>query len=159
DRDCYELLARSCGPGSRTLETGLGISTVLLIRLGAQHTCVTPFESEADRLYAYCDERRIATDRFHLILGQSEQILPQLSGTLDLVLIDGGHAFPIPMLDWYHAGSRLRRGGFVVIDDLHLPAVRVLTRYLDGDPRWALRHRTVKWCAYERLSEGPFQDE
>src|SRR3977135_1927145 len=75
DRDCYEFLAEACGPGARTLETGLGISTALFLLLGAHHTCVTPFQSEADRLLAYCRDRRIATDRFELILGRSDQVL------------------------------------------------------------------------------------
>lgn len=42
DRDCYLLLAETAGPGSCTLETGSGLSTVLLAAVGAHHTCVTP---------------------------------------------------------------------------------------------------------------------
>jgi predicted O-methyltransferase YrrM len=159
DRDCYEFLAKSCGPGSRTLETGLGISTVLFLRLGTQHTCIAPFESEISHLLAYCRDRGIALDRFELLAGRSEQVLPTLKGELDAVFIDGGHGFPIPMIDWYYAGSRLRRGGIVVIDDLEIPAVRLLKRYLDCDPRWVFRSGTPKWAAFERLSEGPLLDE
>ena len=141
DRDCYEFLAKSCGPGSRTLETGLGISTTLFLRLGTQHTCIAPFESEITRLFAYCRDRGIALDNFELIAGRSEQVLPTLKGELDVVFIDGGHAFPIPMIDWYYAGSRVRRGGIVVIDDLQLPAVRVLKPRCD--PRWVFQRRQV----------------
>ena len=159
DRDCYEFIAASVAPDARTLETGLGISTVLFLLLGAWHTCVTPFLSEASRLRAYCLDRGIPADRLQLIVDYSDNALPGLSGERDLVFVDGGHAFPIPMLDWRYAGGRLRRGGLVVVDDMHLPAVGVLCHYLDSDPRWQLRRRTVKWAAYERLSEGPLRDE
>jgi len=158
-RDCYEFLANACSPGTRTLETGLGISTALFLKLGAKHTCVTPFDSEVRRLRAYCRTHAIPTRQFQLILGTSERVLPTLKGELDLLFIDGGHAFPIPMIDWYYAGSRLRRGGLIVMDDVQLPAVQVLIQYLSSDPRWEMRQRTVKWIAFERLSEGPFRDE
>src|SRR5437588_12441642 len=118
DRDCYEFMAKACVPGARTLETGLGISTVLFLLLGTHHSCVTPFQCEVDRLLTYCRERRIATDQFQLILGFSNSVLPTLEGELDLVFIDGGHGFPTPMIDWCYAGGRLRRDGLVVIEDV-----------------------------------------
>ena len=159
DRDCYECLAEACAPGARTLETGLGISTALFLLLGTRHTCVTLYQSEGDHLLAYCRDRGISTDDLDMRIGYSDEILPTLHGDLDVVFLDGGHAFPMPMIDWYYAGSRLRLGGLVVIDDIHLPAVRLLTRYLDDDPRWSVRTRTSKWVAYERMSAGPLRDE
>jgi hypothetical protein len=159
DADCYDFLGSICSPGTRTLETGLGISTALFLALEASHTCVTPFHSEADRFMAYCRDRRISTQNFTLLVGESQRILPTLTGELDVVLIDGGHAFPLPMIDWYYGAGRLQRSGVVVIDDIHLPGVKVLTRYLDADPRWQPMQRTAKWCAYRRLSGGPLRDE
>jgi hypothetical protein len=159
DRDCYELLLRSCTPGMRTLETGMGISTALFLLSGARHTCVTPFTSETDRFVAYCNERAISLADFNLLRGYSHEVLPALQGELDVVFIDGGHAFPVPITDWCYAGLRLRRGGLLVIDDLQTPAVGVLTRYLDCDPRWQSRARTPKWAAYERHGEGPLREE
>jgi Methyltransferase domain len=159
DRDCYEFLANSCKAGMQTLETGLGMSTALFLMLGARHTCVTPFSSEISRLEDYCRRCGLSREHLTLIHGTSEEMLPTLRGELDLVFIDGCHAFPTPMIDWFYAGSRLRRGGILAIDDLHLPAAQVLVRYLDSDPRWAVRARTVKWTGFERLSEGPFRDE
>lgn len=78
---------------------------------------------------------------------------------LDLFFIDGGHGFPTPMIDWYYGAWRLRRGGFVVIDDIHLSAVRLLLDYLDADLRWNAAERTGKWAAYERMSEGRLREE
>jgi hypothetical protein len=75
------------------------------------------------------------------------------------VLIDGSHGFPAPVIDWYYGAGRLRRGGVVVVDDLELPAVRVLVDFLERDPRWRSIRHTEKWAAYERQSEGSLTEE
>lgn len=157
---CYEFLAERARPGDRTLETGLGLSTALFGALGTEHTCVTPSAAEVERLRAYCAARAIPLDRVTFMLGPSAEVLPALGAEpLDLVLIDGAHGFPVPVLDWYYAGGRLRRGGLLVVDDVHLPAVHVLVGYLEADPRWEPVARTAKWRAYERRSEGPLSEE
>lgn len=151
ERSCYHFLADRCPPGAVTLETGLGLSTLVLVAMGAQHTCVTHSAAEADRLLAACRQRGLATDRLHLLVGPSDQVLPGLDlDDVDLYLIDGGHGFPIPMLDWFYGASRLKEGGVVVLDDVNLPAVAMLSRYLDSDPRWRPLVANSRWAAWER---------
>lgn len=160
ERSCYELVAARCAPGHRTLETGLGLSTALFGALGTEHTCVTPSDAEVERLRRYCAEREICLDRVRFVVGPSADVLPGLGrDPLDLVLVDGSHGFPVPVLDWYYAGGRLRRGGTLVVDDVDLPAVQVLTRFLEADPRWVRVGGTAKWFAYERRSEGSLAEE
>jgi predicted O-methyltransferase YrrM len=161
DRDCYLLLAEHAGPGARTLETGSGLSTVLLAAIGARHTCVTPAQAEADRIVAYCADHGIDTESLTFEIGYSDEVLPRLprEALLDLVLIDGNHGFPTPMLDWYYAGSRLRPAGLLVIDDVALPAVAHLCAFVDRDPRWAIHRRTEKWIAYRRVTEGHLRQD
>jgi predicted O-methyltransferase YrrM len=160
DRDCYLLLAASVQPGAHTLETGSGISTVLFAGLGAQHVCVTPARAEADRISGYCAVHGIPTDNVRFEIGCSDEVLPKLeSRPLDLVLIDGNHGFPTPMIDWYYAGSSLRRGGTLMIDDVSLPAVAHLCGFLDRDPRFAVVQRTAKWCAYQRTGAGDLRQD
>jgi predicted O-methyltransferase YrrM len=159
DRDCYEYLASQCRDGSRTLETGSGVSTVLLTALGTEHTCVTPSQAEVDRLRAYMASHDIAEDRTTFEVGGSDEVLPRLNGPLDLVFVDGGHGFPTPLLDWYYAGQRLGRGGLLVFDDMHLPAVTSMRYLLERDPRWELVTLTPKWSAWRRLDEGPLGED
>jgi predicted O-methyltransferase YrrM len=154
ERQCYELIAARCGPGSRTLETGLGLSTALFLALGAEHTCIVPSETQVAELRRYCDERAIPTGGLHVELGRSEDVLPTLRlDPLDLVLVDGSHGFPTPMIDWFYGTRLLRRGGVVVLDDRQLPAVAMVVGYLDTDPRWRSVGRTAKWAAVERLTD------
>ena len=109
----YMLLAEEAGPGTRSLETGSGLSTVLLAALGAQHTCVTPSLAEAQRIEAFCVDRGIDTSSLAFRIGASDEVLPGLCDQppLDLVFIDGGHGYPTPMIDWYYTGGRLRTDG------------------------------------------------
>jgi hypothetical protein len=79
---------------------------------------------------------------------------------LDLVLVDGGHGFPTPILDWYYGAGRLRQGGVVIVDDLQLRQVRLgLMEFLDADLRWERVESTGKWAAYRRLTTGNLREE
>src|ERR671921_263937 len=100
--------------------------------LGVVHTCVTPSQSEADRIIAYCAGHGISTESLTFEIGCSDEVLPRLRSepALDLVFIDGNHGFPTPMVDWYFAASRLKPGGLLVLDDVALPAVSHLRRFL-----------------------------
>jgi predicted O-methyltransferase YrrM len=151
DPDCYAFLADNTRPGTRSLETGAGLSTVLFAALGARHTCVTPSKEEADRVMEYCRTREIDTSAVVFALGRSDEILPRLEGDLDVVFVDGNHGFPAPVIDWFYAGGRLVAGGLFVLDDIQLPAVAHLTFVLDRDPGWAVAPRSRKWSAWRRL--------
>jgi predicted O-methyltransferase YrrM len=161
DRECYLLIADTVAPGMQTLETGSGLSTVLFAAAGAEHTCVTPSVEEADRILAYCDGHGISTDALHFELGGSDEVLPRLADgpALGLVLVDGNHGFPTPMIDWYYAGSRLAPGGLLVIDDVALPAVAHLCSFIDRDPRFTLHRRTAKWTAYRATNGGSLRQD
>lgn len=154
DESCYRFLARVAERGMRTLETGSGISTALFAAIGTHHRCVTPAEVEADHLRDYLTAQGISGERVQFELASSHVALPALNDTLDLVFIDGAHGFPAPIIDWFYAGSLLRRDGILVIDDIPLPGVQVLLGFLERDPRWEQLEDTGKWAAYRRHSEG-----
>jgi len=156
-RSCYEYLAEVARPGDVTLETGAGLSTVLFTLWGCRHTAVVPDAAEAEAIESWCDARGFDRSGLTFDLRPSEVALPDRveDGLLDVVLLDGAHSFPLPVLDWFYGASRLRRGGVVVFDDLPLPAVAwLLADYLDLDPRWTRMAGTRKWRAYRRESEG-----
>ena len=112
------------------------------------HICVVPFQDEVDKLVAYLREHRIADSNVTFVVTPSDEALPDLEvEAVDLVLIDGGHGFPTPIIDWYYGVRHLRRGGLLVIDDLQLAAVQVLDAFLIKDPRWTEMQRTAKWAA------------
>lgn len=161
DVACYELLATVCEPGTRTLETGLGVSTALFAEWRCAHTCVVPWQIECDRLVQYLKTRGIDDRTLHFEIGYSADVLPHLEkSAVDVVFIDGGHGFPTAIIDWYYGAGRLVSGGLLVVDDLHLAPVTLgLLDFLDSDPRWEGLVRTGKWGAWKRRSSGSLHEE
>jgi len=123
-----------------TLETGTGASTVVFAASGARHVAISPAPMEHEEIAVYCGEQGIDLSgvRFieqpsHLALLHDWQPEP-----LDIVLIDGAHRFPFPILDWFYTAPHLRKGGWVLVDDAFLGSVNVLVSFLRSDPSWSL---------------------
>jgi hypothetical protein len=158
EASCYEFLARNVEPGSKTMETGAGVSTVLFAAWGCEHLTVVPKERERDGILSYCADSGIDTSLLRFDVRGSEFVLPELSPDVefDLVFIDGNHGFPIPIIDWFYGAGHLRDGGVVVFDDMQLPAVNFwIDWFLEKDARWERLDSTWKWRAYRRHSSGP----
>ena len=125
---------------SITLETGTGISTILFAIKSSHHTCISPCRKQVDRIKKYCQKHQISTDKIDFKIDVSERILPSLNvNELDLVLIDGSHAFPIPFIDWYYTYRKLKVGGKMIIDDTQLWTGLVLKQFLILEPEWRLK--------------------
>ena len=124
----------------------MGISAALFASIRTTRICVVPYKEEVDKLIAYCEECGIDHRNVSFFVAPSDEVFPSLrvEGKLDLVLIDGGHGFPTPTIDWYYEARHLRRGGVLVVDDLQLAAVQVLDGFLAKDPRWIEIRRTAK---------------
>jgi hypothetical protein len=158
---CYEFMARHVTPDSRTLETGLGVSTVLFAGWGADHTCVVGNQLEVDRCLEYLEARGLPSQRITFLVGSSDQVLPRLTaGEVDLFFIDGCHGYPLPVIDWFYGAALLRRSGILVVDDADLPQVGdFLVKYLRADPRWNRVGHGSRWVAFQRLSSGGLGEE
>src|SRR5580765_8772897 len=99
--DVARLIDREVASGNKTLETGAGLSTIMFGIKGTRHTCIVPDPALVDRILEFCKGAGISTDNMSFEIGLSQDVLPRLSlSDLDLVLIDGAHAFPIPFIDW-----------------------------------------------------------
>lgn len=162
EQSCYRFMADQVGNGSRTLETGAGVSTALFAAWGCNHVAVVPFADEVAALEQYFDEQGIDRHSLTFDLRPSEVALPTLAGAspFDLVLVDGCHGFPSPIIDWFYGAGLLRKGGVVVFDDIQLPQVEsLLSTFIEPDQRWEMVASTSKWKAFRRLSEGPLGED
>ena len=162
DRGCYEFLARMMPSDAVTLETGLGISTVLFALWSGSHVCVVPSGDEVARLHRYGEARGIDFTNVHFEVGFSDQVLPSMQmAPVDLYLVDGGHGFPHPALDWYYGSLLLRADGLVVIDDIQLPAVHdYLVKFLLADDRWLrVGGDDFKWIAFRKQADFSVREE
>ena len=154
--DLGRFLDETVRSGQVTLETGSGLSTMVLLAVGvAHHIAVTPDADEVAAIRAACAERGIPVDALEPIFEPSQVYLPRASlPALDLVLIDGDHSFPTPFIDWYYTADRLKVGGWMVVDDTQLVTGRILADFMRVDPRWreAIRHPSGRFAVYQKLT-------
>jgi hypothetical protein len=137
--EALAFIERTVQPGMATLETGAGASTIVFAAGGADHEALTPSAEEAERITAECARRGISTERVHFRIGSSPEMLRTWEGRpLDLVLIDGAHAFPYPTLDWWFLAPHLKVGGLMLLDDAYMPPVAAVVDHLRASPAWAL---------------------
>ena len=124
---------------------------------GAGHVCITPAPAEVQKIRDYCAAHGISLDAVTFHVGRSELVLPRLDlPELDLVLIDGGHGFPTPFLDWFHGAERLRVGGLLIVDDTQLWTGRELRDFLAEEPGWALRAEfAMRAAVFEKTAPSP----
>jgi hypothetical protein len=144
-----------------TLETGSGASTLIFASRGALHEAITPSSEEERRIRSACAERGIDDSQLTFHIGRSEDVLPSLAGPeLDLVLVDGAHGFPYPILDWWHLAPRIKTGGRMLLDDAYLPPVAAIVDYVRASEAWeldgAISFRTV--CIRKVRDEKPPSD-
>jgi Methyltransferase domain len=159
--EALDWLEWNVEPGMTTLETGAGASTIVFAASGAEHHAVTPAEDEERRIRAACASRGIDDSRVTFHIGRSHDVLPAMESTpLDLVLLDGAHGFPYPILDWWFLASRVKVGGRMLLDDAYLPAVASIVDYTRGADAWDLEapvsFRTA--CLRKLRDEEPASD-
>lgn len=148
------LIDERVDASSKTLETGCGTTTALFALKGARHVCISPLASEVERVRAYCREHGISDETVAYHVDSSENVLPRLDlRDLDLVLIDGGHGFPTPFIDFFYTSKFLKRGGLLVIDDVHLWTGKVLKEFLSTEKEWGLKETFKKTVVFAKLAE------
>lgn len=152
--EVVRFIDHSLQPGAKTLETGCGLSTVVFAMRSVEHTCIVPSRKQVDLILAYAEKRNMNFDHVHFIIDFSQNVLPGLQRQdLDMVLIDGGHGFPIPAIDWFYTAPMLKVGGIVIIDDVALWTGLELKRFLAEEPSWRHVRNFSRSVAFEKIDE------
>lgn len=157
------FMAEVLTPESLTLETGSGLSTVCFAIIGSEHLCVSPATQEHERIQAYCRENQISTDRIRFVSMRSQAYLPTLDlggRKLDFALMDGSHAFPNSIIDYYYINENLGVGGLLAVDDLAIPAVGILHKFLITEPAYQLvKFDSAKTGLYRKVAETLYPND
>jgi len=152
--DVLRYIDATLKPGAKTLETGAGLSTLLFAAQSEEHTCIVPSDEEIERIRAYSQRKQISVDHVQFISDYSQNVLPGIERQeLDLVLIDGGHGYPIPAIDWFYTAPMLKRGGIMIIDDVHVWTGLELKRFLSGEEAWKPVGEFSRSSAYAKVGE------
>ncbi len=130
--------------------------------LGAVHTAISPSSDEHERIRAHCAMSGIDTNNVEFIAESSDIALPRLvarGDRVDLVFVDGKHAFPFPAVDFHYANLLLRAGGILVMDDAPIRAVKQVCRFLDESQEWQYLGCTDdRTLAYRKIDEARGED-
>jgi hypothetical protein len=133
------FIYESVSEQSKTLETGAGISTIVFALKMSTHIAITPNVNEVEAIRDYAGRNQISLTRVDFVVEPSDSYLPRcVSHNLDLVLIDGKHAFPWPIIDWFYTADKLREGGILILDDAEMSSVAILKDFMYEDPHWKL---------------------
>lgn len=150
------FIASNVHPGQRTLEIGSGASTLVFAAAGAEHTAISPVSYEHDRIREYADQIGVDLSTTTFIADFSDNVVPHLDQPLDAALIDGSHAFPWAVVEWHFLRKLLKPGGLLLLDDVPIPAVTPVYRYVHAEPDWALvRLLDRRTAAFHKIRETP----
>jgi hypothetical protein len=135
----FEFMDKILNPETRSLETGMGISTALFALKGTTHTCINPDEQEIVRFREYVNKNHISIENMEFVGKRSDEVWFDLKENIwDFILIDGCHGFPIPYMDWYFFSQGLKINGHVVIDDTNISTGKELKAFLSAEDSWKL---------------------
>jgi len=141
-----------------SIETGSGASTLLFSHLSEEHK-VFAMDTVSSSISAVRASHlfRAATTTF--IEGPTQTTLPAhvFEDTLQAALIDGPHAFPFPALEYYYIYPHLEPGALLIVDDIQIPTIHDLFRFLKRDAMFELIE-VVGSAAFFRRTSAPSFD-
>lgn len=140
-----------------TAETGCGLSTVVLSTIAQNHTCFTV--AAGNSLERVQGVPHLQRHRVNFVVGPSQFTLARHSFPcpLDLVLIDGPHGFPFAQMEYFYFYPRIRNGGVLIVDDIHIPTIRQMYDVLCDDKMWT-HVENVLTTAFFRRTDAPMFD-
>ncbi len=142
-----------------TLEVGMayGLSTLHICQAhhdkgAGGHTAIDPSQRSKWRSIGLLNLSRAGLDNFFTFYeNPSYEILPQLlrnGERYDFVFVDGLHLFDYTLVDFFYTDKLLKSGGFVMFDDLWMPAIRKVCGFI-------LRNRNYKLAPESLWAQAP----
>ena len=142
------------GPYQCSAETGCGGSTIVLSHISKHHIAFA-IEGENQTITGLRQHSDFRAETVVFVEGETKRTLPlhRFDGPLDLALVDGPHAYPLPQLEFVYLFPHVRAGGWIVLDDLQIPSVYELFRFLRMEPAVALEEVTIRTAFFRKISE------
>lgn len=150
-------IARHASAGvTSSAETGSGRSSLLLSHLSDDHTIFSV--DGAGSLTRVRTSPLLRRQTVRIVEGPSQMTLPEFRPRrpLELVLLDGSHAYPVPEVDYFHLYPHLAVGGLLIIDDIHIPTIRNMFRFLKEDAMFVLLEVAGHTAFFRRTDSETF---
>lgn len=141
----------------RTAETGTGKGTLVFSHLSPHHTVFAVDDTASgDSLPQVKGSDLLRTDSVEFVVGPTQQTLPAHSfgEPLQVVLLDGPHAYPFPELEYYYFYPHLDRDALLIVDDIHIPTIFRLFEFLNEEEMFD-RLGVIRTTAFFRRNDAP----
>ncbi|MGD1074170.1 MAG: class I SAM-dependent methyltransferase [Bryobacteraceae bacterium] len=139
------------GPFRSTVETGCGGSTIVLSHASDRHMAfaIDGKDRTISELRKHSDLR---TGKVTFVEGETKDTLPpyRFESELDLVLLDGPHAYPLPQIEFAYLFPWIRVGGWLVVDDIQIPSVYEIFDFLRKESPVVLEEVVVRTAFFRR---------
>lgn len=112
-----------------SLETGCGKSTVMFSNISQQHYVFAYDDrgTPGSSVQMVVDDPAYQNDVVSWVYGptQTTLLVYQFPNDLlfDVILLDGPHGYPFPDLEYALLYERIRPGGVLILDDVHIPSI------------------------------------
>src|SRR5882724_5303544 len=147
------------GPFQSSLETGCGGSTIVLSQASGRHAAFA-IEGTDRTITELRNHKDLRAENVTFVEGETKDTLPQYqsAGEVDLVLLDGPHAYPLPQIEFAYLFPRIKLGGWLVLDDIQIPSVHELFHFLEKESFVVLEEVAVRTAFFRRIrgvEQGP----
>jgi len=138
-----------------TAETGSGKSSLLFSHLSPRHL-VFAMDDGNGSVRRTQQSPLLNPGVVQFIEGRTQQTVPAyvFLEPLQLVMLDGPHGFPFPQLEYYHFYPHLARGGLLIVDDIDIPSIHDMYKFLKQDDMFDL-NEVVHTTAFFRRTDAP----
>ena len=152
-----ELLPNSI---SASAESGCGKSTILFSNISKHHTVFCLDDSaEPESSVNYFKECSVTKlQNINIVFGPSQTTLPTWKSDhmLDVALIDGPHGFPFPELEYYYFYPKIKVGGILIVDDVHIPTIGRMADVIAEDEMFELVELVAYTAIFRRTNAPTF---
>lgn len=140
------------GPFRCSAETGCGGSTIILSHASDSHIAFA-IEGKDWTITELRKQGDLRNENVTFVEGETKHSLPgyRFEGQMDLLLLDGPHAYPLPQIEFAYLFPALRLGGWLVVDDIQIPSVHELFRFLEKEPSVVLEEVTGRTAFFRRV--------
>lgn len=122
-----------------SLETGCGKSTVMFSNLASRHFVFAYDDRDApgSSVAMVQSDREFKAANTTFVYGPTQRTLPgykfQDGLMFDVILLDGPHGYPFPDLEYALLYDRLKPGGILILDDVHIASIGAMYDLLRED--------------------------
>jgi hypothetical protein len=138
-----------------TAETGSGKSSLLFSHLSPKHY-VFAMDDGNGSVTRVKESNLLQPDVVQFVEGPTQETVPGFAfpSPLQMIMLDGPHGFPFPQLEYYHFYPQLASGGILIVDDIDIPSIHDMYRFLKKDAMFTLLE-VVHTTAFFRRTDAP----